>query len=150
MSAIYNFGLVAYPLYQTSKHFNTEIVADEERKRLLNFWVTFGTLKVAESFGANHIPLFYIAEILVLLSLYTEHSAIVANFLPRLGLIYIKAVDKACKAWNESSTVQNTVSTVTTASWYQSGLSSINAMWTYTISFLPGAASPTEPKKKVD
>jgi len=153
MSSVYDFALVAYPLYQTSKHLAAEdaAVSADDSKRLLNFWVTFGGLKVLESFGANHIPFFYVAETLVLLSLYSkEHSVVVSSFLPRIGKLYVHAVDQAYTAWTESSTVKKTMSSVTTNSWYQSSLANVSTVWSYVRALIPGggAAAVSDEKKK--
>jgi hypothetical protein len=149
MTSVYNFALVAYPLYQTSNHFSSNEPTEEESRRLLNFWVTFGGFKVLESFGADHIPFFYIAETLVLVSLYSkEHSVIVSSFLPRIGKMYNNTVDKAYNAWTESATVKNTVTSVTTNSFYQSSLANINTVWSYARSYLPGGGVAVESENK--
>ena len=120
--ALFDFGLAAYPLYQTSKHVinngsiksrDGEVSPEEARMicveadRWLTFWLTFGLMEVAQGFGADTIPFFHTVKALVLLSLYSrEHGVIVSAYLPALCSGYISGTDRARKWWNESAIPQ--------------------------------------------
>jgi hypothetical protein len=131
--ALFDTALVAYPLYQTSRHIlDTRDVGggDEDdyvdapiyyaSDRWLTFWLTFGLVELLQGFGADGIPGFHLAKALVLLSLYSvEHATLVSAFMPRVCAGYIQGTDKARKWWNESA-IPQVKTTVENTSWITS------------------------------
>lgn len=130
--AIFDTALVAYPLYQTSKHImdtrNVGAEGEDEvdapiyhaADRWLTFWLTFGLIELVQGFGADGIPGFHLAKAAVLLSLYSvEHATLVGALMPRLCGGYIQGADRARKWWNESA-IPQVKTTVQNTSWLSS------------------------------
>ncbi len=133
MSLVYNFGLIAYPLYQSSKQILEGALFTEQQlpdaKRLFNFWILFALFKTLESIGASSLPLFSTFEALTLISLYSkEHSIIVCSFLPQAYSMYINVADKTC-ATIKDGIIAPSVSHVQKTSWFQSARNISFSFW---------------------
>ena len=130
--ALFDSALVAYPLYQTSKHIlaTRNLDTDEEddltcilqayyaADRWLTFWITFGLVELVQGFGADGIPGFHLAKAALFLSLYSvEHATLVEAIMPKVCATYITGADRARKWWNESAVPQVTTSVAQNAGW---------------------------------
>jgi len=134
---LFDCALVAYPLYQTSKHVLDTREIDEDdvdapifhaSDRWLTFWLTFGLVEILQGFGADGIPGFQLAKAATLLSLYSvEHATLVSAFMPRICGLYIGGVDRGRKWWNESA-VPGVQKTVENTGWLTSAKNKVYRM----------------------
>jgi hypothetical protein len=150
--AIFDGALVAYPLYQTSKHVssrfqitaNQPALNDEQQNlvlkraydassRWLMFWTTFGALKITEQFGAGGIPGFHFFKALLLLSMYSsEHGAVMGALFPRLCAQYISFSDRVVQWWNDTAQQRaKALEKVNKKSggWFSTVYSSVHGWW---------------------
>jgi hypothetical protein len=153
--AIFDGALVAYPLYQTSKHVSARFQntnADQDgpsvdqslvpkrvydaSSRWLMFWTTFSVLKITEQFGMGGVPGFHFFKALLLLSMYSaEHGAVMGALFPRLCFQYISLSDRVVQWWNETALQRaEALEKVNKKSggWLSSAYSSLQMWWSNT------------------
>lgn len=149
MSVVFHGALVAYPLYQTSKHVLTSEDSENRQAttmRWLHFWLVFGGFQMLEDVGADKVPFFYLLEAAVLLSMYSaEHATLIGSLLPKLCQGYISGVDKAHKWWNEKAITQLDESQ---RSWLSSGWSKAQSIGSSVVSLFYGAKSSQSEHEK--
>ena len=103
--ALFDFGLIAYPLYRTSQHITTTTKEEiETSDRWLQFWLTFSAVKVIEGFGADGVPGFQLAKALLLMSMYSlEHAVLVSAVLPRACHSFLSSADRMKEWWAQTA-----------------------------------------------
>lgn len=116
-TAIFDFALYAYPLYQTNKlniladHKNDDDEGDTtELTHWLRFWTVVAGLSVVEDIGINTLPGYYFLKAGVVLGMYSDiHSNFLNGMVLRKAFVkYNETSDKAVQWWNENGKPQIT------------------------------------------